>query len=159
MENNQTFLDLDTIKKIAMEMPKAEVHLHIEGTLEPEYIYELGQKEHNKMFSSIEEIRDNFKFDNLNHFIEYADSFFVLLKTREDFRNLALKYFKKAKEHGIVYAELTYGPMLFEKNNVSHKELLSGYLEAMELAQVDYNIESNLVLTFDRKNSCYWISL
>lgn len=153
MENNNSYLDLETIKKISLEMPKAELHLHIEGTFEPEFIYELGIKEHVDKFSSIEDIRKNFQFDSLNHFLEYSDGFFVLLKTREDFRNLALNYFKKANQNGIIYAELTYGPMLFENNNVSHEELLSGYLEAMEIAHIEYKIESNLILTFDRSHS------
>ena len=96
---------------LVQALPKVELHVHIEGTLEPELKFKLAQRNGIKLpFSSEQEVKDSYTFDDLASFLDaYYDSMNVLL-TSEDFYDLAMAYYRKAASQGLRYAEIFFDP-------------------------------------------------
>lgn len=89
------------------EIPKAELHLHLEGTLEPDLKLRLAQKNQIDIGqSTIEEVEASYQFDSLPSFLNIYYPAMNVLQTEEDFYELAMAYFKKAAEHHVTYAEV-----------------------------------------------------
>jgi len=132
-------------------LPKAELHLHIEGSLEPELMFALAERNGVAIpFASVEEVRAAYAFSNLQDFLDiYYAGAAVLLK-REDFHDLAAAYFDRAAADGMVHAELMFDPQTHTDRGVPFGEVIEGLLSAMAEAEAKHGITSVLILSFLR---------
>lgn len=144
-------------KKVTKEfikgLPKAELHLHLEGTLEPELKLRLAQKNQvNIGQKTIEEVKAAYQFDSLTSFLQVYYPAMNVLQDEEDFCALALDYLKKAKEHNVKYTEMFFDPQAHTSRGVPFETVINGYYEATLQAR-KFGVESNLIMCFLRDMS------
>ena len=132
-------------------LPKAELHLHIEGSLEPELMFELAARNGVAIpFATVEEVRAAYDFSNLQDFLDiYYAGAAVLLK-REDFSDLAMAYFQRAQRTRVVHAEIMFDPQTHTDRGVPFAEVIEGLLGAMATARAQWGMTSELILSFLR---------
>lgn len=149
-ENNVSKnISLDFIKGL----PKAELHLHLEGTLEPDLKLKLAQK--NKVDigqETIEEIKASYQFDSLPSFLNIYYPAMNVLQEEEDFYELAMAYLRNAKEQGIKHAELFFDPQAHTTRGVSFETVVNGYHRAISESE-ELGITSELIMCFLRDMS------
>jgi adenosine deaminase len=132
-------------------MPKAELHVHIEGTLEPELIFELAER--NKValkYDGVEALRAAYAFSDLQSFLDiYYAGASVLLK-EEDFFDLGVAYFHRAAADNIVHAELFFDPQTHTHRGVDIGVVIRGLSRAVETARRELGVSGALILCFLR---------
>lgn len=135
-------------------MPKAEHHVHIEGTLEPEMKFDLAARNGIDLpFKTVAEMRASYVYDDLPSFLAiYYDGMKVLLQ-RQDFYDLTYAYLKKAHENNVLYAEIFFDPQEHLGRGVSMQDIIEGMTEARLDAEKDMGIEAQLILCFVRDRS------
>src|ERR1043165_5856018 len=90
-------------------LPKAELHMHIEGSLEPELMFELARRNRVEIpFETVEEVRAAYSFSNLQDFLDIYYQGAAVLRTDEDFRDLAVAYFDRAAADSVTHAEIFF---------------------------------------------------
>ncbi|MCH4159834.1 MAG: adenosine deaminase [Bifidobacterium sp.] len=135
-----------TISDAIRTMPKAELHLHIEGTLEPELAYELADRNNIQLpFSGLDDLRQRYKFTNLQSFLDLYYQLMSVLRTADDFRDLVLAYMAKANEAGVVRSEIFFDPQVHVENGLDIDTVLDGLLSGMILGRERYGISSGLI--------------
>ncbi len=139
------------MKEFIEKLPKAELHLHIEGSLEPELMFELAQRNNIKIkFNSVEEIRNAYNFSNLQDFLDiYYEGAGVLIK-EEDFYDLTMAYFKKCHEDNVVHTEIFFDPQTHTDRGIAFETCFNGFYKACVDAKEKYNISSHLIMCFLR---------
>ena len=132
-------------------LPKAELHLHIEGSLEPELMFELARRNHVAIpFETVEEVRAAYAFSNLQDFLDIYYEGAAVLRTKEDFRDLAAAYFVRAAADGVVHAEIMFDPQTHTDRGVPFGVVIEGLLAAMAEAEAEHGLTSRLILCFLR---------
>lgn len=132
-------------------LPKAELHLHIEGSLEPELMFELARRNGVSIpFASVEEVRAAYAFSNLQDFLDIYYAGANVLRTRADFHDLAMAYFARAAADGVVHAELMFDPQTHTDRGIPFEEVIEGLLSAIAAAEAEYGISARLILSFLR---------
>lgn len=142
---------MDDLTAFALALPKTELHLHIEGSLEPEQMFELARR--NKVdipFASVEEVRAAYSFSNLQDFLDIYYQGANVLRTEEDFRDLALAYFERAAADNVVHAEIFFDPQTHTARGIPFGVVADGLLDAMDRAEAKYGLTSKLILCFLR---------
>ena len=138
---------IELIKKI----PKAELHLHIEGSLEPELMFELSER--NKIeipFKSIDEIRAAYNFNNLQSFLDiYYQGSNVLIK-QQDFFDLTWAYMLKCEKENIVHAEIFFDPQAHTNRGIEFGLVINGIYKALLKAKKELGISSKIIMCFLR---------
>lgn len=136
------------------EIPKAELHLHLEGTLEPELKFRLAARNGVALpYESEEAMRAAYGFDDLPSFLAvYYEGMSVLL-TEADFFDLAYAYFEKAHGQGVVYAEVFFDPQAHTTRGVSFGTVITGIHRAQEAADQRLGLRSQLIMCFLRDMS------
>ena len=144
-------MDIDTFIRT---IPKAELHLHIEGTLEPELKFELAARNGLELpYASADEMRAAYDFDDLSSFLaQYYEGMSVLL-TEADFHDLALAYFERAAAQGLVYVEMFFDPQAHTSRGVAFETVIEGLRRAQEVAAERYGVGSRLIMCFLRDHS------
>lgn len=133
------------------QLPKAELHLHIEGTLEPEQMFELAARNSVDLpFADVDAVRAAYEFDNLSSFLELYYQGMNVLHTEADFHDLAMAYFKRAHADGVVHAELSFDPQAHLSRGVDLAIPFDGLQRAMQEAERAYGISSALIMSFLR---------
>jgi adenosine deaminase len=132
-------------------MPKAELHLHLEGTLEPELKLELAARNGIALpYGSVEELRAAYRFDDLPSFLAvYYEGMSVLL-TERDFYDLATAYFRKAHSQHVVYAEVFFDPQAHTSRGIPFATVVEGFRRAQEDAEASLGLRSRLIMCFLR---------
>jgi adenosine deaminase len=132
-------------------MPKAELHLHIEGSLEPELIFQLAQRNGVELaYDSVEALRKAYAFTDLQSFLDiYYAGASVLLK-EEDFFDMAMAYFRRARADNVVHAELFFDPQTHTERGVSFETVIKGLTRASETARRELGVSSLLIMCFLR---------
>ena len=132
-------------------LPKAELHLHIEGALEPELMFELAKRNGVAIpFDSVEAVRAAYDFSNLQDFLDiYYAGAAVLLK-RQDFEDLAFAYFQRAAADTVRHAEIFFDPQTHTDRGVPMAEAVEGLLAGMDRAERELGVTSRLILCFLR---------
>ena len=132
-------------------LPKAELHLHIEGSLEPELMFALARRNGVALpYPSVEAVRAAYAFSNLQDFLDiYYAGAGVLLK-RQDFHDLAMAYFDRAAADGVRHAEIMFDPQTHTDRGVPFAEVIEGLLSAMDQARARHGMTSALILSFLR---------
>jgi adenosine deaminase len=149
-------IDFDRIPRSALpallkRMPKAELHIHIEGSLEPELIFKLAQRNGVKLpYADVESLRRAYAFTDLQSFLDiYYAGASVLLK-EQDFFDMALAYLQKAADDGVVHAEIFFDPQTHTERGVPIETVIVGLSHAMQRAHAELRISSALILCFLR---------
>jgi adenine deaminase len=132
-------------------LPKAELHLHLEGTLEPELKFELAARNGLELpYGSIAEMRAAYRFDDLPSFLAvYYEGMSVLL-TERDFYDLAMAYFRKAHSQNVVYAEVFFDPQAHATRGVPFGTVIEGFRSAQRDAEASFGLRSQLIMCFLR---------
>lgn len=132
-------------------LPKAELHLHIEGSLEPEQMFAFARRNRVAIpFASVEEVRAAYRFGNLQDFLDIYYAGAAVLRTEEDFRDLATAYFDRAAADGVVHAEIFFDPQTHTHRGIPFGVVANGLLAGMAEAQAKHGITSGLILCFLR---------
>jgi adenine deaminase len=132
-------------------LPKAELHLHIEGSLEPEMMFALAERNGVAIpFNSVEEVRAAYKFSRLQDFLDIYYAGAAVLLTKQDFHDLAAAYFDRAAADGVVHAEIMFDPQTHTARSVAFGTVIEGLLSAMQEAEAKHGISSRLILCFLR---------
>jgi len=132
-------------------LPKAELHLHIEGSLEPEQMFEFARRNRIDLpFKSVEAVRAAYAFSNLQDFLDIYYQGAGVLQTEEDFRDLALAYFRRAAADGAVHAEIFFDPQTHTDRGIPFAVAAEGLLAGMAQAQAELGITSKLILSYLR---------
>ncbi|WP_404480443.1 adenosine deaminase [Novosphingobium sp. BL-52-GroH] len=132
-------------------LPKAELHLHIEGSLEPELMFELAQRNQVAIpYASVEEVRAAYAFSNLQDFLDIYYAGADVLRTRADFHDLAMAYFVRAAADGVIHAEIMFDPQTHTDRGIAFADVIEGLLSAMSMAEAELGLTSSLILSFLR---------
>jgi adenosine deaminase len=132
-------------------LPKAELHLHIEGSLEPELMFDLARRNRVALpFRSVEEVRAAYAFSNLQDFLDIYYQGAQVLRTEADFRDLALAYFARLQADGGRHAEIFFDPQTHTDRGLPFSVAADGLLAGMAEAEARYGITSKLILCFLR---------
>jgi adenosine deaminase len=133
------------------QIPKAELHVHIEGTLEPELIFKLSKKNKIKLnYSSLDELKAAYKFRNLQTFLNiYYDGSKVLLN-KEDFYDLTLEFIEKLKAQNICHAEIFFDPQAHTQRGVKFENIINGIYDALVFGREKYGISFGIIMCFLR---------
>ena len=135
------------IKKI----PKAELHLHIEGTFEPELMFEIAQR--NKVeipYQSVEEVKKAYQFSCLQDFLDIYYAGASVLLYEKDFYDLTMAYFAHCAEENVVHTEIMFDPQTHTKRGISFETVINGIQKAREDAKEKYGISSLLIMSYLR---------
>ena len=138
---------LEYIKNV----PKAELHLHIEGSFEPELMFEIAQR--NKIeipYGSIEELKKAYQFGNLQDFLDIYYAGANVLIHEQDFYDLTMAYFKKCAEENVIHAEIMFDPQTHTKRGVEFSTVINGIQRAREEAEKNHGISSLLIMSYLR---------
>ncbi|WP_375422396.1 adenosine deaminase [uncultured Sphingomonas sp.] len=132
-------------------LPKAELHLHIEGSLEPELMFALAERNGVAIpFASVEEVRAAYSFSRLQDFLDIYYKGADVLRTEADFHDLAVAYFDRAAADGVVHAEIMFDPQTHTARGVSFDTVIKGLLSGMAAAEAADGMTSRLILCFLR---------
>ena len=143
--------NLDNIINFINKVPKAELHLHIEGSLEPELMFKLSKR--NKVeipFKSVEEIKSAYNFKNLDSFLKiYYEGSNVLI-TEEDFFDLTWEYILRCKNDNIVHTEIFFDPQSHTERGIEFDVVINGINKALKKANSVFGITSKIIMCFLR---------
>jgi adenosine deaminase len=133
------------------EMPKAELHIHIEGSLEPELIFALAQRNGLTLaYPSVEALRAAYAFSDLQSFLDIYYAGASVLLQEADFFDMASAYFLRAKADNVVHAELFFDPQTHTDRGVPMAHVIHGLKRACERAHSELGISASLILCFLR---------
>jgi len=141
----------DRLPALLRAMPKAELHIHIEGSLEPELIFALAERNGVALpYENVEALRAAYAFTDLQSFLDiYYAGASVLLK-EEDFFDMAMAYFQRAADDNVVHAELFFDPQTHTDRGVPIGTVIDGLTRACETAQRELGVSGALILCFLR---------
>ena len=132
-------------------LPKAELHLHIEGTLEPEMAFDLARKNGVSLpYPSVDALRRAYDFQDLQSFLDLYYQGAAVLCDEEDFRALTLAYLEKAHAQGVVHVEIFFDPQTHTGRGIPFESVLKGISGALQDAGRRFNLSSRLILCFLR---------
>lgn len=132
-------------------LPKAELHLHIEGTLEPELAFEFAKRNHVSLpWETLDELRAQYEFADLQSFLDLYYQLMGTLKTQQDFHDLMLEYLRHAHEDGVRHAEIFFDPQVHIGNGISFETVLNGLLDGIRDGHERYGINAGLIMSIVR---------
>ena len=133
------------------DLPKAELHLHIEGSLEPELMFALAERNAVAIpYASVEEVRAAYQFSRLQDFLDIDYAGAAVLLTTQDFHDLAAAYFDRAAADGVVHAEIMFDPQTHTARGVAFDTVITGLLSAMDEAEAKHGMTTKLIMSFLR---------
>ena len=145
------------MEELIAKSPKAELHLHIEGTFEPELMFRIAERNGIKLkYKSVDELRRAYEFNNLQEFLDIYYTGASLLKTEEDFYDLTMEYLRKAASQNIVHTEIFFDPQTHTSRGVPFAVVINGIHRALKdgeklrVKDHDRGITSNLIMCFLR---------
>jgi adenosine deaminase len=132
-------------------LPKAELHLHVEGTLEPKMVFSLAKKNGLALpYDSIEDLESRYSFTNLQSFLDLYYACMSVLRTEDDFAELASAYLARAWSQGVRHAELFFDPQAHTSRGVPIDAVIDGLQRALAQAQQEWGMTGGLILCFLR---------
>ncbi len=142
---------MSKIIEFIKKTPKAELHLHIEGTLEPEHLFNLAKKNDIQIpFSNVDEIRSAYNFKNLESFLNiYYQGSKVLIK-EQDFFDLTWAYVLKCKENNVVHTEIFFDPQTHINRGVEFDLVINGIYKALQKANKEFGLTFGIIMCFLR---------
>ena len=139
------------IARFIDEMPKAELHLHIEGTLEPQMMMALAERNGVELaYGSVEEISAAYQFSNLQDFLDLYYQGMSVLITEQDFYDLTAAYLAKCAEQNVTHVEIFFDPQGHTERGVAFETALGGITKALDAAKAENGISHKLIMCFLR---------
>ncbi|MGW0872020.1 adenosine deaminase [Streptomyces sp. NPDC002740] len=137
-----------------MSLPKAELHLHIEGTLEPELAFELAARNGVALpYADTDELRKAYRFEDLQSFLNLYYELMTVLRTERDFEDLANAYLTRAAAQGVRHAEIFFDPQAHLARGVGMGTVVDGLWRALGRSEAEHGISTRLILCFLRDES------
>src|SRR5262249_9629680 len=132
-------------------LPKTELHMHLEGALEPELALAFARRNRISLrFGSVEALRKSYQFSNLQSFLDLYYEWTATLVGEQDFYELTLSYLQRAAADGVRHAEVFFDPQSHTNRGVQFETVITGIRRALELGSRRYGISSNLIMCFLR---------
>ena len=143
--------DKEIITNYIQNTPKTELHLHIEGSLEPELMFKLSKRNKIRIpFKSVDEIRSAYNFSNLDSFLKIYYQGSNVLITEEDFFDLTWEYILRCKKDNIVHTEIFFDPQSHTERGIEFNTIINGIHGALKKANAEFNITSKIIMCFLR---------
>ncbi len=141
----------ERLPELLRAMPKAELHMHIEGSLEPELIFALAQRNSVPLsYPSVELLRGAYVFDDLQSFLDVYHTGTLVLKTEQDFYDMTHAYLKRAALDSVVHAEIFFDTQTHTGHGLSADTVINGLHRACVDAQAEFGVSASLILCFLR---------
>ena len=141
----------ENLKELIHTLPKAELHVHIEGTLEPQLMWDLAQK-HDVIlpFDNVASIAAAYEFDNLQSFLDLYYQGANVLLDEDDFYQLMWAYLTKCAEQHVVHTEIMFDPQTHTERGIDFSVFMVGFARAIEQAKAQLGISVYLIMSFLR---------
>ncbi|MET8613478.1 adenosine deaminase [Streptomyces misionensis] len=137
-----------------MPLPKAELHLHIEGTLEPELAFELAARNGVELaYADTDELREAYRFQDLQSFLNLYYELMAVLRTERDFEDLANAYLARAAAQGVRHAEIFFDPQAHLARGLTMGTVVEGLWRALGRSEENHGVSTRLILCFLRDES------
>jgi len=144
-------MQADAIDDFIRGIPKAELHLHIEGTLEPELMFALAGKHGVQLpYASVAELRAAYQFDDLQSFLDLYYAGAAVLRDEDDFHALTIAYLRRAHADGVVHVEIFFDPQTHTERGIAFATVFNGIRRALADGERDFGITHRLILCFLR---------
>jgi adenosine deaminase len=142
---------MTSTEKFITSIPKAELHVHIEGTLEPELLFKLAERNQIMLkYQSVEELRKAYNFHNLQSFLDIYYEGAGVLQTEADFYDLTWAYLEKARSQNVLHTEIFFDPQSHTSRGINFGTVVNGIKKALDEGRQKLDISSNLILCFLR---------
>lgn len=139
------------MKAFINQLPKAELHVHIEGTLEPELMFALAQKNSIELsYKSVEEVRNAYNFTSLQSFLDIYYAGANVLITQSDFFDMTWAYLLTCKAQNILHTEIFFDPQTHTKRGIAFQTVVGGITQALQKGEKELGISSFLIMCFLR---------
>jgi adenine deaminase len=141
----------NSLDQFIQGIPKAELHVHIEGTFEPELMFAIAQRNQVPIrFNSVDELRRAYNFSNLQDFLDiYYEGAKVLLY-EQDFYDLTISYLQKLHDQNVVHVEMFFDPQTHTDRGVAFSTVIDGIWRALKDAEAKWGLSSSLIMCFLR---------
>jgi adenosine deaminase len=141
----------DSLDAFIRDIPKAELHLHIEGTLEPELMFALAARHGVALpYASVEALRAAYSFDSLQSFLDLYYAGAAVLRDADDFHALTLAYLRRAHADGVVHVEIFFDPQTHTERGIAFATVIEGITRALADGERELGISHRLILCFLR---------
>ena len=139
------------MKEFIQNLPKAELHLHIEGTLEPEMMFELAQRNNIDLpYKSVSEVKEAYNFEDLQSFLDIYYQGSQVLQQEQDFYDLTWAYLQKAASQNVRHTEIFFDPQTHTDRGIAFETVYQGIYQALQDGKDKLGISSQLILSFLR---------
>ncbi|QJR79540.1 adenosine deaminase [Alteromonas pelagimontana] len=140
-----------SLTQLIKNLPKAELHLHIEGSLEPRLLWELAQKHQVKLpYQNVREIEQAYQFSSLQSFLDIYYAGANVLRDEDDFYQLMWSYLCRCREENIVHSEIMFDPQTHTQRDVPFSVFMSGFERAIRRAEKEWGMSVLLIMSFLR---------
>ncbi len=140
-----------TLRDTLLQMPKAELHIHIEGSLEPELIFALAERNRVKLnYASVEDLRRAYAFKDLQSFLDIYYAGASVLLTEQDFFDMTWAYLQRAHADNVRHAEIFFDPQTHTERGVAFSTVINGIHRALQQAQSEWSMSGALIMCFLR---------
>jgi len=140
-------VDMDWLR----QLPKAELHLHIEGSLEPEMLFAFAARNGVDLpFDTVEAVRAAYRFQRLDDFLAIYYQGMAVLQTRDDFRELTFAYMQRARADGVRHAEIFFDPQGHTRRGIAFETVIGGITDGLQEAGASLGVTSRLIMCFLR---------
>jgi adenosine deaminase len=140
-----------SLYQLLAAMPKSELHIHIEGSLEPELIFELAQRNRITLpFASVDALREAYAFANLQEFLDIYYAGASVLVTRDDFYDMTMAYLRRARADNVVHAEIFFDPQTHTARGIEFAAVVEGIHAALCDARAEWGMSAGLIMCFLR---------
>jgi len=140
-----------TLNDYISRIPKAELHLHIEGTFEPELMFKIAERNKIKIdYNSVEDLRAAYNFNNLQEFLNIYYTGAKVLITEQDFYDLTWAYLEKANKDNVIHTEIMFDPQTHTTRGVAFDTVINGIHSALKDAETKFGISSKLIMSILR---------
>ena len=132
-------------------LPKVELHLHIEGSLEPEQMFEMAERNNVSLpYASVEEIRAAYDFNNLQEFLDLYYAGMSVLQTQQDYHDLTYAYVQRVAQDNCRHVEIFFDPQGHTERGVAFETVIDGILSGLDAGEAEFGVTSHLILSFLR---------
>ncbi len=139
------------LQQLLASMPKAELHIHIEGSLEPELIFQLAQRNRIILpYTDVQSLRQAYAFTNLQSFLDIYYAGASVLITEQDFYDMTMAYFIRAQADNVVHTEIMFDPQTHTARGVEFATVINGLYRACQDARSQFGISASLIMSFLR---------
>jgi adenine deaminase len=138
-------------KEFIEGLPKAELHLHLEGSFEPELMFEIAQRNGLRLpYKNVEEIKNAYRFNNLQEFLDIYYAGAGVLITEQDFYDLTMNYLRKIHSENVIHTEVFFDPQTHTERGIAFETVFNGIEKALLQAEEEMGISYRIIMSFLR---------